>query len=246
MALRAIDRNTPIFMSPHKTLLNNVRSVAKLENLLKAHEGYLSEFGIHHVPDLLARMGVSLVKQFDILLGTRSLDHRHKKALERIFDRHSDKRQDLEQKLADANKELASVQRQLRLWAALAESGEKPSDEKLDNLLNQKTSIQDTITILTAKLDEIPKPEENGAIAQVFTHVQEEQLEQERFITHVGGKAYPYHLTPDGIKLIEVILTERDRVRGKLGRREAIKPDDPEMTWHEVSRHLPLKVGKIK
>ena len=72
MALRSIDKTKPLFMSPHRTLLNNVRSVAKLENLIKKHESYLAEFGIHDVPQLLA----PILLRHEVLQCGRILFHR--------------------------------------------------------------------------------------------------------------------------------------------------------------------------
>ena len=52
MALNKIDPTKPLYLNPHKTLINRLRTNVRLERLVKKHEKYLLTLEVKDLPTL--------------------------------------------------------------------------------------------------------------------------------------------------------------------------------------------------
>lgn len=235
MSFRNITPDRALFLSQHRTIINRFRTIVKLSKLIKVHDRYLAEFGIRSVPELLAACGIPLSRQFDIVLGLASMPPRGRDALQKLFDRDADARFALEEKLKKARQELAQLRRR-----------PLSTFNEIEEISTKISQVQDTIRVLEAQLHKIPQPEENGAIKSVFKYAMDQKLEKERFIVYRGDNtSYPYHLTEKTQELILTALSERDYIRGKIERKQALEPKDVDVVLHEIMRLIP-KPRRIK
>ena len=226
--LKRIRTEAPIYLSEHRKLVNNLRTMLQLEGLIAKHPDIMNSFGIVHLPDLLTHSGVRLESQFDLVLGIVSMQPRHRDKLAQLYDPTPEKRHELVSKIRETKNRLNSLYNSPISTFAEAEL-----------IRSEVTQLHITLSKLEFQLAELPDPSENGSLCSVFAHVDDSVLEAEGFITHSGVEVrapYPYHLTTKSINLISRILAERDRVRGLLDRKEPVAKKDVDLIWHITRR----------
>jgi len=232
MSLKRIRKEAPIYLSEHRQLLNNLRTMLQLEGLITKHSDLMLSFGVSHLPDLLAQCAVPLVRQFDLVLGLRAMDHRFRDKLAELYDPEPAKRHELQTKIRKVKERLNLLYRSPLTTFA--------EHEQIKAEIAQLHAHHNKLEL---DLAELPQPAENGYLETIFTHVDDSTLEAEGFITDSGQvlAPYRYHLTEKSITLISQILSERDRIRGLLNRRQPIDKGDVSLIWHDVRKLMPIQ-----
>jgi len=231
MAFKRIRKESPVYLPEHRKLLNYLRSMLQLEGLITKHSELMSSFGISHLPDLLAQCGVSLVKQFDMVLGITSPQPRHRDKLAALYDPVPEKRFELTSNIQGIKAQLKALYGSPLTTFAHHEE-----------IKAEIAQLHVHLAKLEAQLSKLPEPAENGYVSEIFSQVGDEILEQEGFIVHSGEMtSYPYHLSTKSVALITQILAERDRIRSLLDRREPVEKKDVDLIWHDVRKAMPIK-----